>query len=338
MSFSEDLLETSDSEFRTSRDAYLACLESWSSPNLGTTSTALPPQLNQSQLAGRYFELKRSYILSSPYLISQPTPIQRRFCAIIQSFSAPHVSAYLFALPNPRLSQVMSPEEFRANMALRLLMPLFSGLKMCSRSNCSLPMDPFGYHHGLNCCTSERFRRHEEVATQLGVLAHDAGLQPVRNAKVQCLGPSWRPGRQVSNTSSSNGFTLFRPADILINGVNGGRRVCVDCTVVSPIRSSSSPPLNFKVGLAAYMAQEDKYDKHLVATNAANLGFLAFAVDCFGVLAPDALSLLSRISSCLQITKGYPAYLAKQLVFRKISFAIHVGVARQLVARKEFNF
>ena len=120
--------------------------------------------------------------------------------------------------------------------------------------------------------------------------------------------------------------------------MNNGRRICVDCTVVSPIRSTHPPSPNFKVGLAARIAEEDKYNKHLIATNAANLGFLAFAADCFGVLAPDALSLLSRISSCLQFTKGYPPYLAKQLVFRKISFAIHVGVARQLVARKEFNF
>ena len=61
--------------------------------------------------------------------------------------------------------------------------------------------------------------------------------------------------------------------------------------------------------------------------------------DCFGVLAPHSSSLLRRIALwCLVCTKGYPAYLAKQLVFRKISFAIHLGVARQIVARKEFDF
>ena len=126
----------------------------------------------------------------------------------------------------------------------------------------------------------------------------------------------------------------FRPADLLINGVNGGRS-CVDCTIVSPIRSSINPSLHFVPGLAALNAQEDKYDKHLTATNAAHLGFHAFASDCFGVLAPHSSSLLRRIALCLVCTKGYPAYLAKQLlVFRKISFTIQ----RQLVARKEFDF
>jgi len=102
--------------------------------------------------------------------------------------------------------------------------------------------------------------------------------------------------------------------------------------------SSINPSLHFVPGLAALNAQEDKYDKHLIATNAAHLGFHAFASDCFGVLAPHSSSLLRRIALCLVCTKGYPAYLAKQLVFRKISFAIHLGVARQLVARKEFDF
>ena len=128
------------------------------------------------------------------------------------------------------------------------------------------------------------------------------------------------------------GFTEFRPADLLING----GRSCVDCTVVSPIRSSVSPPLHFVPGQAALKAQEDKYDKHLIATNAAHLGFHEFAADCFGVLVPHSSSLLRRLASCLVFTKGYPAYLAIQLVFRKISFAIHLSVARQLVARKEF--
>eukprot|EP01031_Cornospumella_fuschlensis_P043016 gene43016-52573_t len=211
------------------------------------------PHYTQHHWAALYFEIKRKQVFSSPYILSQPSSIQRRFMAILQSLSAKHASAYLFALPNAGLGQVMTLEEFRANMGLRLLIPLFSGLKNCSRPNCTHPMDPFGYH-AINCCTSERFKRHEEVANQLCFLAHDAGLQPVRNALVHCLGPSWRPNR-----SKLKGFTDFRPADLLINGVNGGRS-CVDCTVVSPIRSSITPSLHFVPGLAALNAQEDKYD------------------------------------------------------------------------------
>ena len=63
-----------------------------------------------------------------------------------------------------------------------------------------------------------------------------------------------------------------------------------------------------------------------------------WVVETFGVLAPDARKLLFRLARALERSKGYPPYLAKQLVFRRISFAVHLGVARQLVARKEPNF
>ena len=58
-------------------------------------------------------------------------------------------------------------------------------------------------------------------------------------------------------------------------------------------------------------------------------------MDTFGVLAPDARKLLFRFARAQERSKGYPSYLAKQLVFRRISFAVHLGVARHLVARKE---
>ena len=59
-------------------------------------------------------------------------------------------------------------------------------------------------------------------------------------------------------------------------------------------------------------------------------------MDVFGVLAPDASALLHRFAALLETSQGLPSYLAKQLVFRRVSFAVHLGVARQLVARREF--
>ena len=75
--------------------------------------------------------------------------------------------------------------------------------------------------------------------------------------------------------------------------------------------------------------------KHLAACNAAGFRFRAFAVDALGVLAPDASALLTRLAHLLESTQGLPSYLARQLVFRRLSFAVHLGVARQLVARRE---
>ena len=95
-------------------------------------------------------------------------------------------------------------------------------------------------------------------------------------------------------------------------------------------------PVRFRPGAAALLAEETKYRKHLDACNAAGYCFQAFAADAFGVLAPDALSLLSRLARILESTLSVPSYLARQIVFRRISFAVHLGVARQLVERREW--
>ena len=128
-------------------------------------------------------------------------------------------------------------------------------------------------------------------------------------------------------------MTNFRPADVLLNWDRP--QTCVDVTIVSPIKSIR--PATFVPGLAARAAQDVKYAKHADVCGASGYGFKAFAADAFGVLAPDARQMLLRIASLLQITKMYPEYLARQIVFRRISFAIQLGVARQLVARQEYD-
>jgi len=126
----------------------------------------------------------------------------------------------------------------------------------------------------------------------------------------------------------------FRPADILLNW--DVPETCFDAAVVSPIKKNM--PVNFEPGAAASAKEDEKYCMHEDACAAAGYGFRAFVVDAFGVLAPDAKSILKRLASLLEVTKNYPEYLARQLVHRRISFAVHVGVARQLVARREWDF
>ena len=284
------------------------------------------PQLTQTSLAKLFYQRRSSELLSSDYILSQPPELQRRFLAILQSVKQCHASAYLFALPNLRLNQVMSAQEFRCDMALRLLIPQFSGSRLCSRPLCTRPMDSFGYH-ALCCTGSSMNRRHDLVADALSAIAYDARLQPRRDAPVYCLGPSWR-----HRHGAGPGITAFRPADILLH-FDGPRRTCVDITVVSPVLSAM--PTQFRPGAAALRAEEAKYCKHLAACNAAGFRFRAFAVDALGVLAPDASALLTRLAHLLESTQGLPSYLARQLVFRRLSFAVHLGVARQLVARRE---
>jgi hypothetical protein len=169
--------------------------------------------------------------------------------------------------------------------------------------------------------------RHYLVCWALHNLAFDAGLHPQYNAPVQCLGNAWH---------SHNGKqTNFRPADILMDW-DGKRKCCVDVTIVSPINAHM--PATFTPGKEARQAEEAKYDKHLLPSNCHGYNFVPFAADIFGILAPDARTMLTRIASMHEVSRGLSRHVAKQFVFRRINFAIHLGVARQLVARQELDF
>jgi hypothetical protein len=187
-------------------------------------------------------------------------------------------------------------------------------------------MDSFGYH-ALCCHGKDMHHRHYLVCWALHKLAFDAELHPQYNAPVQCLGDAWH---------SVNGKqTNFRPADVLMDW-DGARKCCVDVTIVSPIHSHM--PTKFFPGKAALLAEEDKKDKHSGPANAGGYNFLPFAADVFGNLAPEARKMLSRIASMVEVTRRLSRHVAKQFVFRRINFAIHLGVARQLVARQELDF
>jgi hypothetical protein len=293
------------------------------------TDETVLPQLKQKTMATEFFQVKHLQLLSDKYLTEQPTLIQQRFYAILMSFQQPYASAYLFALPNHGFNQVMTPLEFHSHMALRLLLPIYSGEHNCSRRSCYKSMDSFGYH--AICCTGSALTaRHDIVARAFHDLALNAKLHPRWQAPVACLGPSWRStGRQ------SSGITAFRPADVEISWDHSYRRTCVDITVVSPILAYM--PRQFKPGIAARNAANKKLSKHLLPCETAGLDFLPLALDCFGVLAPTSKHTLRRLALALESSKGFPSYLAKQIVFRRISFAVHLGTARQLTAHRE-NF
>jgi hypothetical protein len=261
-------------------------------------------------------------VISDSYITKQHKELQKRFFAILESVRQPYASAYLFALPNYGLDQVLTAKEFRANMALRLLIPKFSGFLTCSKFKCAAPMDLFGYH-AINCRGSH-YARHEGVVNALHLLAFDACLHPIKNAFVQCLGLSKR---------CSPSIVAYRPADILLDWHEFVRKTCVDVTVVSPIKAFMSE--NFIVGKDAKRAEDEKHSKHADACHASGFDFLPFSVDVFGVFAPEAKKLLLNIASILEVAKGYPKSLARNITFRRISFAIHRGVARQLVDRME---
>ena len=98
---------------------------------------------------------------------------------------------------------------------------------------------------------------------------------------------------------------MFRPAYILLH-LDGP--TCIDVTVISPVLAAM--PVNFRAGAAAPQAEESKYRKHFDDCKSAGYNFLGFALDAFGVLAPDASAFLFRLASLLETFHGLPSYLA----------------------------
>jgi hypothetical protein len=281
--------------------------------------TIVPQSKHQFTMAHVYNTAKRSVILQHDYIQRASLDMRRRFRTVLDSAIEPLASAWLFALPNAGMNQKLSPSEFQAAMAYRLLMPQFPPDQQCQCTGCHATMDVYGYH--ALSCRGGTFDRHQIVRNALFDLATMARFSPVKDAPVQCLGRS----RHSVQTH------MFRPADILLEG-DDYPRDCVDVTVVSPLPSHITADI--VIGKKVNSSEEDKYRKHQEACENVNFGFKAFAIDVFGVVATRSLQLLHRIRNAMARTAGYPLRKATAICHRRISLAVQMGVARQAVTQQ----
>jgi hypothetical protein len=269
-------------------------------------------------MARTYFEAEHAKLLAHPYITEKDVSTRRRFRAILDS--APHstlTSSWLFALPNGGLGQRMTPLEFQMAVSLRLLMKQFGPDAKCQQNKCHASMDEFGYHALV--CRGHLLPRHNLVRDALFDLLQKAKFHPVKDAPVTCLG--LKQGRVAH----------YRPADLLIAG-DDYERECLDVTVVSPLITSNQPVV--VPGAKAELEGRHKHQKHQRPCEESGFGFRAFAIDVFGVPAAESLSFLHRIVSKLVREADYPQYMASAIVFRRISIAVQIGVARQLLASR----
>jgi hypothetical protein len=267
-------------------------------------------------MARLFSEAERSRLLLHPYITSKDEATQRRFHAVLSSSVAPGAYAWLFALPNGGLNQRMTPLEFQAAVCYRLLMPQFGQGSKCRQHKCDADMDIYGYHALV--CRGHLLPRHNTVRDALYDLLLKARFSPEKEAPIRCFG--YRSGGQSA---------LFRPADILMAGDDFDQD-CVDITIVSPITTNNQAVV--VVGKTANEAEARKIAKHKGPCERAGFGFKVFATDVFGVLSKNSAVLLQRICSKLSREVGYAKYMAKAICIRKISFAVQLGVAQQLIA------
>jgi hypothetical protein len=210
----------------------------------------------------------------------------------------------------------MNSTEFYIAISSRLLLPVLTS-SFCSVDDCGTCLDPFGYHL-LNCQkNNSSFKiRHDIVRDALSSLAFMAGFQPVCDAPVQCLG------------LRTDGWTKFRPADILIAGDNF-TRTSIDVTVTSSIVGSNCSAVHVPEALAK-TREDAKFLKHDSPCQLPGYGFQAFSVDIFGGIGPDSLALLRRFAYSYAKRSGKSPSHAHSICYRRISFAIHLAAARQI--------
>jgi hypothetical protein len=280
--------------------------------------TIVPQSKHQISMAHVYNTAKRSVILQHDYIQRAPLDMRRRFRTVLDSAVEPVASSWLFALPNAGMNQRLSPPEFQAAVAYRLLIPQFPPDQRCQCTGCNVMMDVYGYHALL--CRGNTFARHQIVRNALFDLAVMARFSPIKDGPVQCLG-----------RSGHSGLThMFRPADILLAGDDFAQD-CVDVTVVCPL--SSRITTDIVIGKKVNNSEADKYRKHQEACENASFGFKAFAIDVFGVVATRSLQFLYRIRNAMVRSAGYSPRMATAICHRRISLAVQMGVARQAVTQ-----
>ena len=289
-------------------------------PEQSSTSLSLiimPHNKKQNQLASWFYtELRRS-LLERFSLEYKDEPDFHENLITLQSNSESLAHQWLDALPNEGLGQTMTNTSFATMVKMRLCIPVHKA-GLCK--NCGKMATASGYHAYLcGGLFNHRHVRHEIASEGVVQVLRSGGFNPVKNAKVCCLG--------------SNNEAL-RPADILSDGDRIGSQVCNDITVVSNMCASFSKP--YTVGKAALEADKKKNIKHKEACEKAGFGFQAFATDTSGVLSPSSYLYLCRIATSYAAIANRPYPYALSLCLRRVSFAIQKGLAYQLTSSPSF--
>jgi hypothetical protein len=213
--------------------------------------------------------------------------------------------------------QTMTNTAYVTMLKMRFVIPVHRA-GLCK--NCGKMAPPSGYYAYLyGGLFNGRHVRHEITSDGVVEVLRSGGFNPIKNAKVCCLG--------AKNEA-------LRPADILSDGDRIGSQVCNDVTVVSNMCSNFSKP--YTVGKAALEADTKKNLKHGEACEKAGYGFQAFASDTSGVLSPSSYLYLCRIATSYAAISNRPYAYALSLCLRRVSFAIQKGLAFQLTSSPSF--
>jgi hypothetical protein len=275
----------------------------------------LPHNKLQHIMAEGFFSNLRDSLRASLHSTLLPGDRIEDKLTAFDSMCEPLAYQWLFVMPNVGLHQVMNPKEYRAALALRLLIPILPNPMPCPAERCKCTLDRYGYHTlACNGVGNLRKRRHDIVRDALFDIALAADFRPRKDADIQ--------------VPDDRGHML-RPGDLVVEG-DDYLQTCVDVTVVAPIKKKIP---HSAVGVDVQLAEDYKIAKNFLACERSHFGFLPFAVDVFGGVGSKSEAFLRRLSFAWAAVSAFPISYISSLSKRKVSFAIQLGIARQLTPR-----
>ena len=234
-----------------------------------------------------------------------------RFCALQGELS----SGWLTSIPNHVHS--LTSSEFETCIKLRLGCNMHKDQFTCDFCGGNRAVDQRGLH-GLLCRGGgDRISRHNAIRDLLADLCSRASFS-VEKVVVE--------KKHLLDESGE------RPADVFIPSWNGGRGLCLDVTVSSPLQTAYST--NYTLGLAARKSAEHKDTRYKSKCAAKGNDFLPFSIEAFGAMDDRATSFLNKVASRLATREGQDLSLVKSYVFGRVSTVLHRCVARSVLKRR----
>jgi hypothetical protein len=230
-----------------------------------------------------------------------------QYCrARLNAAAAEHSGAWLTALPHSNIGTLLTPEELRVAVALRL------GCIVCEsgRCRCGSPLDNRGLH-GLSCrLNAGRYSRHSCLNNLVKKTLQRVNIPAILEPR----------GLSRSDGKRPDGVTLIP--------WSRGKAMVWDVTVTDTFCNSNIIVTAVEAGKAAAKAEELKMDKYRHLEEAYHVQPVAFETS--GAWGPATTTFIKQLRRKLAETTGDPreaGYLAAA-----ISIAITRGNAASILA------
>lgn len=225
----------------------------------------------------------------------------------------PFASAWLSAIPNRSLNNILPDTDFRSLCRYWLGLPLLpEAVPLPECPECHDALDPFGDHF-VTCRKNGFTRRHNALRDTWAQVLASGGIRHAKEVAV--------PGGD-------------RPADILLIGWDKGTDVCVDLTITSPLGLDAYPLNTEKARRHLNEAEKEKRTKQITQCEAMGWGHHPAAYSPWGGQGNAAKSLLFEVlKRATADQQGWPKTQRILEMRQNLSLTLAREVAKQLSLR-----